>query len=47
MVALAKKLILEPRMSLRKVAARLGAQGHLTKDGKPYAATAVARIIAA
>jgi hypothetical protein len=32
---------------LRDVAAELQAQGHVTKDGKRYAATAVARMVTA
>ena len=51
MVALAKKLARYPingrRRSLREVAAELEAKGHVTADGKRYAATAVARMIAA
>ena len=51
MVALAKKLARYPingrKRSLRDVAAELEAQGHVTADGKRYAATAVARMIAA
>jgi DNA invertase Pin-like site-specific DNA recombinase len=39
-VALARKLR-ERRMSLRKIAAELAKQGHLTVNGKPYVATAV------
>ena len=49
MVALAKKLARYPingrRRSLRDVAAELQAQGYVSKDGKLYAATAVARMI--
>jgi hypothetical protein len=51
MVTIAKKLARYPvygeRRSLRDVAAELEARGHVTKDGKRYAATAVARTIAA
>ncbi len=51
MVALARKLARYPangrKRSLRDVAAELEAQGHVTKDGKRYAATAVARMVAA
>lgn len=51
MVALAKKLARYPvngrKRSLREVAAELEAQGYVTVDGKRYAATAVARMIAA
>jgi DNA invertase Pin-like site-specific DNA recombinase len=51
MVALAKKLARYPvngrKRSLRDVAAELESQGHVTKDGKRYAATAVSRMIAA
>jgi hypothetical protein len=49
-VALAKKLarytVNGRKRSLRDVAAELEAQGHVTADGKRYAATAVARMIA-
>lgn len=49
MVALAKKLARYPingrRRSLRDVAAELQAQGYASTDGKPYAATAVARMV--
>lgn len=51
MVALAKKLARYPvngrRRSLRDVAAELEAAGHVTGDGKRYAATAVARMVSA
>jgi hypothetical protein len=51
MVALAKKLarytVNGRKRSLRDVAAELEAAGHVTVDGKRYAATAVARMIAA
>jgi DNA invertase Pin-like site-specific DNA recombinase len=51
MVALAKKLARYPvngrKRSLRDVASELETLGHVTKDGKRYAATAVARMIAA
>jgi DNA invertase Pin-like site-specific DNA recombinase len=51
MVALAKKLARYPfngrRRSLREVAAELETQGYVTVDGKRFAATAVARMIAA
>ena len=51
MVALAKRLARYPvkgrRRSLRDVASELAAQGHVAASGKPYAATAVARMIAA
>jgi DNA invertase Pin-like site-specific DNA recombinase len=51
MVALAKKLARYPangrKRSLRDVASELEAQGHVTADGKRYAATAVARMISA
>lgn len=51
MVALAKKLARYPvngrKRSLREVAAELEAQGYVTVDGKRYAATTVARMIAA
>jgi DNA invertase Pin-like site-specific DNA recombinase len=51
MVALAKKLarysVNGRKRSLRDVAAELEAQGHVTKGGKRYAATAVSRMIAA
>jgi hypothetical protein len=50
-VALAKKLRRYPangrRRSLREIAAELEAQGHKTPQGTRYAATAVARMIAA
>jgi DNA invertase Pin-like site-specific DNA recombinase len=50
MVALAKKLARYPvngrKRSLRDVAAELEAQGYVTVDGKRYAATAVARMVA-
>jgi DNA invertase Pin-like site-specific DNA recombinase len=50
MVALAKKLARYPingrKRSLREVAAELEAQGHVTKAGKPYAATAISRMLA-
>jgi DNA invertase Pin-like site-specific DNA recombinase len=50
MVALAKKLarytINGRKRSLRDVAAELAAAGHITKSGKPYAATAISRMIA-
>jgi DNA invertase Pin-like site-specific DNA recombinase len=50
MVALAKKLARYPvgrrRRSLRDIAAELEKRGHVTKDGKRYAATAVSRMIA-
>jgi len=49
MVALAKKLarytVNGRKRSLRDVAAELEAAGHVTADGKRYAATAVARMI--
>ena len=49
MVAHAKKLARYPvngrKHSLREIAAELEAQGHLTKAGRRYAATAVARMI--
>jgi DNA invertase Pin-like site-specific DNA recombinase len=51
LVAMAKKLARYPvngrKRSLRHIAAELEAQGHVTSDGKRYAATAVARMIAA
>jgi DNA invertase Pin-like site-specific DNA recombinase len=51
MVALAKKLARYPvngrKRSLRDVAAELQAAGHVAAGGKPYAATAVARMLAA
>jgi hypothetical protein len=51
MVALAKKLarytINGCKRSLRDVAAELAAAGHVPKSGKPYAATAISRMIAA
>jgi hypothetical protein len=51
MVALAKKLARYPvngrRRSLRDVAAELEAQGHVSASGERFAATAVARMIAA
>jgi hypothetical protein len=51
MVTLARKLARYPvngrKRSLRDVAAELEAHGHVTRDGKRYAATAVARMIAA
>jgi DNA invertase Pin-like site-specific DNA recombinase len=51
MVSLAKKLARYPvngrKRSLRDVAAELEAAGHVTADGTRYAATAVARMIAA
>jgi DNA invertase Pin-like site-specific DNA recombinase len=51
MVALAKKLARYPakgrKLSLRDIAAELEAQGHVASGGKQYAATAVARMIAA
>lgn len=50
MVELAKKLarytVNGRKRSLRDVAAELEMQGHVTKDGKRYAATAVSRMIA-
>lgn len=50
MVALARKLARYPvngrKRSLRDIAGELEAQGHVTGDGKRYAATAVARMIA-
>ena len=50
LVALAKTLARYPvngrKRSLRHIAAELEAQGHVTKDGKRYAATAMARMIA-
>ena len=50
-VALAKKLHRYPangrKRSLREIAAELDAQGHKTPRGIRYAATAVARMIAA
>ena len=50
MVAFAKKLarytVNGRKRSLRDVAAELEAAGHVTADGKRYAATAVARMIA-
>ena len=50
MVTLAKKLARYPingrKRSLRDIAAELEAHGHVTKEGKRYAATAVARMIA-
>ena len=49
-VALARKLARYPvngrKRSLRGIAAELEAQGHLTKAGKRYAATAIARMLA-
>jgi hypothetical protein len=49
MVALAKRLARYPvngrKRSLREVAAELQMQGHVTKGGKPYAATAIARMV--
>jgi DNA invertase Pin-like site-specific DNA recombinase len=51
MVALAKKLarysVDGRKRSLRRIAEDLEAKGHVTGDGKRYAATAVARMIAA
>jgi DNA invertase Pin-like site-specific DNA recombinase len=51
MVALAKRLARYPvkgrRRSLRDVASELAAQGHVAASGKPYAATAIARMITA
>jgi DNA invertase Pin-like site-specific DNA recombinase len=51
MVTLAKKLARYPvnghKRSLRDIAAELAAQGHMSGDGRPYAATAIARMIAA
>ena len=51
MVALAKKLarytINGRKRSLRDVAAELASAGHVTKSGKPYAATAISRMIGA
>ena len=51
LVAMAKKLARYPvngrKRSLRDIAAELEAQGHVTNGGKRYAATAVARMIAA
>jgi DNA invertase Pin-like site-specific DNA recombinase len=51
MVTLARKLaryrVNGRKRSLRDVAAELEAQGHVTKDGNRYAATAVARMVAA
>lgn len=51
LVALAKRLARYPvngrKRSLREIAAELEEQGHVTADGKQYAATAVARMIAA
>ncbi len=51
MVRLAKKLARYTvncrKRSLRDVAAELAAAGHVTKSGKPYAATAISRMIAA
>lgn len=51
LVALAKKLARYPingrKRSLRQIAAELEAQGHVTGDGKRYAASAIARMIAA
>jgi len=51
LVAQAKKLarytVNGHKRSLRQIAAELEAQGHVTKDGKRYAPTAVARMIAA
>lgn len=50
MVKLAKKLARYPingrKRSLREIAAELEARGHVTGDGKRYAATAIARMIA-
>lgn len=50
MVALAKKLARYPvnghKRSLREIAAELEAQGYVAASGKPFAATAVARMIA-
>jgi DNA invertase Pin-like site-specific DNA recombinase len=51
MVALAKKLSRSPiggrKRSLRIIAADLAAAGHVAEGGKPFAATAIARMIAA
>jgi DNA invertase Pin-like site-specific DNA recombinase len=51
MVALAKKLarytVNGRKRSLRDVAAELAAAGHVATSGKPYAATAISRMIAA
>jgi len=51
MVAFAKKLARYPvngrKRSLREVAAELEAAGHVARDGKQFAATAVRRMIAA
>ena len=50
MVALAKKLARYPvnnrKRSLREIAAELEAQGHVAASGKPFGATAIARMIA-
>ncbi len=49
MVALAKRLARYPvngrKRSLREIAAELQAHGHVTGDGKTYAATAIARMV--
>ena len=51
MVTLARKLARYPidgrKRSLRDIAVELEKQGHITADGKRYAATAVKRMIAA
>ena len=51
LVAIAKRLARYPingsKRSLRDIAGELEAQGHVTGDGTRYAATAVARMIAA
>jgi hypothetical protein len=50
MVAAAKKLARYPvngrKRSLREIAAELEAQGYVAESGKPFAATAVARMLA-
>ena len=49
--SLSKKLARYPvngrKRSLQNIAAELEVQGHVTKDGRRFAATAVARMIAA
>ena len=48
-IALAKRLHRYPvngkRRSLRQVSAELAAQGHVTSNGTPYAATAIKRMV--